>query len=39
LVIIIDDTGATAEKIITTGSTAITTRPAPRAGRGPSRAG
>ena len=39
LVIIIDDTGATAEKIITTGSAAITTRPAPRAGRGPSRAG
>jgi ribonuclease BN (tRNA processing enzyme) len=39
LVIIIDDTGATAEKIITTGSTAITTRRAPRAGRGPSRAG
>ena len=39
LVIIIDDAGATIEKIITTGSTAITTRPAPRAGRGPSRAG
>lgn len=39
LVIIIDDAGATIERIITTGSSAITTRPAPRAGRGPSRAG
>jgi hypothetical protein len=39
LVITIDGTGAEIEKIITTGSTAITTRPAPRAGRGPSRAG
>jgi hypothetical protein len=39
LVITIDGTGAGIEKIITTGSTAITTRPAPRAGRGPSRAG
>ncbi len=38
LVITIDGTGATVEKIIATGSTAITTRPAPRAGRGPSRA-
>lgn len=39
LVITIDGTGAEIEKIITTGSTAITTRPAPRAGRGSSRAG
>ncbi len=39
LVIIIDDTGAKIEKIITTGSASITARPAPRAGRGPSRAG
>ena len=35
LVITIDDMGANIEKIITTGSTAITTSPAPRAGRRP----
>jgi len=39
LVLTIDDTGASIEKVITTGSAVITTRPAPRAGRGPSRVG
>jgi beta-lactamase superfamily II metal-dependent hydrolase len=39
LVITIDGTGASVEKIIPTGSLGITTSRAPRAGRGPSRAG
>ncbi len=39
LVIIIDGTGASIEKIIPAGSLGITTSRAPRAGRGPSRVG
>jgi hypothetical protein len=39
LVITIDGTGASVEKIIPTGTLGITTSRAPRAGRGPSRAG